>query len=269
MAPPKGIASASELDKDSQYGVKPPVKLAMHDGGTKSLGSGDGSSGRVRAAREEARRLNTKLSTKWFDAVERCEMMRVKQIIGDGQQDINEMSQQQGSTAIYIAARRNDLRMAELLLQNGADPAILTDDEVSPAWIAISRGFDEMLELLLKPKWSAGLVKIIQEETTEKLLKSEKCGVQQTHLQLAEMRRYWRCLFLVEDACGVSPIKIPDVFIIPPDGWAMGLAPSEPGQRPDMPMHWFYWKAFTKGACVTEPPEGSRHLKHVGGGRFE
>ena len=32
------------------------------------------------------------------------------------------------------------------------------------------------------------------------------------------------------------------VFYEPADGWAMGLAPSEAGQRTDMPMHFFYWK---------------------------
>jgi len=274
MAPPKGIVAAEEMDKASQYGVKAPIKLPMFGSATQvepsfnSYNSGNGKVGAIRSARQEAKRLSTRLTTKWFAAVEDGEMMRVKQLFADGQ-DINEMHPQQGSTALYIAARKNNLRMAELLLQSGAEPSILTDDHVSPAWIAVSRGFDEMLELLLNPKWSGALVKLISTESTESISQIPNCGIQQTHLQLANMRRYWRCLYLLEQACGVSPSKIPDTFVIPPDGWAMGLAPAEPGQRTDMPMHFFYWKAFTKEACQNEAPEGSKFLKHIGGGRFE
>ena len=48
----------------------------------------------------------------------------------------------------------------------------------------------------------------------------------------------------------------------------MGFEPAEPGQRVDMPMKPFYWKAFTKEACVSEPPEGSKKLLHKGDGTF-
>ena len=53
-----------------------------------------------------------------------------------------------------------------------------------------------------------------------------------------------------------------------PSGWATGFAPAEPGQRADMPMRPFYWKAFTKEQCVTQPPEGAKELKHNGDGTF-
>ena len=49
----------------------------------------------------------------------------------------------------------------------------------------------------------------------------------------------------------------------------MGFEPAEPGQRPDMPMKPFYWKAFTKEACMSEPPEGSKKLTHQGDGTFK
>ena len=88
--------------------------------------------------------------------------------------------------------------------------------------------------------------------------------------QLAVTRRYWRCVHLLERALGVpaEQSQIPKVIHEPPEGWAMGLAASEPGQRRDMPMHPFYWKAFEKGACQTEPPEGSKRLTHQGDGTF-
>jgi len=222
----------------------------------------------VLQARKEAARLSKKSQQKWIDAIERGEMVRVTQLLDDGQ-DINEVCAPQNSTGLYVAARTNNLRMAELLLKKGADPAVLTDDLVSPAWISISRGFNEMLELLLDPQWSAGLVKIMKEETRVTLQESG-AGVQETHYELAVMRRYYRCVYLIEQALGVAAdaSKIPaSIYDLPP-GWAMGFQPAERGQRIDMPMKPFYWKAFSKGDCIDDPPEGSKELKHQGDGTF-
>ena len=249
------------VDENSRYAkIVPEVK--MH--GANSF------PGLAMSQRKEARRLTTKSQQKWMDAVERGEMVRVKQLLEDGQ-DINEVCEPGGSSGLYVASRTNNVRMAEMLLKAGADPAVMTTDFVSPAWIAISRGFDEMVKLLLDPAWNAKLVAYLKEETVETLTKNPECGVQQTHYDLANTRRYWKCVHHLEHALGVPPEKsrIPEIFWQPADGWAMGLAPSEPGQRPDMPMHYFYWKAFTKEKCQTEPPEGSKKLVHVGGGVFE
>lgn len=218
--------------------------------------------------RQEAGRLSTRSQQKWADAVERGEMVRIMQLLDAGQ-DINELDAHLKSTALYVAARNNNLRVAELLLQRGADPSVLTDDHVSPAWVAISRGFSEMLELLLDPQWSAPLVSIIRTETRQTLAASG-AGVQEPHYELACMRRYYRCLFLLERALG-TPAKdsqIPGVIHELPKGWAMGYAPAEPGQRPDMPKKPFYWKAFTKESTTEAPPPGSKELYHQGDGTF-
>ena len=110
---------------------------------------------------------------------------------------------------------------------------------------------------------------VMREETTESL-NAMGAGVQQTHMQLAVTRRYWRCVFLLERALDIPKDKsgIPDHFYQPPEGWAVGMTAAEPGQRPDMPMKPFYWKAFEKGQCYDEPPEGSKKLVHQGDGTF-
>jgi len=260
-------ATASEVDAGSRYGVKPTPAKPMHNNRTEG-GMVDGPMN-AKEQREEAKRLSKRSQQKFIDAVERGEMVRVAQLLDDGQ-DIDEVCDPVGSTALYVASRRNNLRMAEMLLKRGAKPEVLTDDKVSPAWIAISRGFDQMVELLLDPKWCGKLVEIIKTETTQSLAEAE-AGVQQTHLDLAHMRRYWRCLYLLEAAAEVPKEKsrVPEVYYEPADGWAMGLTPTEPGQRPDMPMKPFYWKAFEKNAkCQDEPPDGSKKMVHTGNGYY-
>jgi len=254
--------SNAEVDAGSRFGVKDKPKVAMH-------GKAEFSEKEILQARLEARRLSTRSQKKWIEAVERGEMVRMGQLLDDGQ-DINEVCEPQKSTALYVAARTNNLRAAEMLLKRGANPSVLTDDLVSPAWIAISRGFNEMLELLLDPQWSAPLVKVIKEETRQTLAESG-AGVQETHYELACMRRYYRCVFLIERALGVvaDASKIPAHIYELPAGWAMGFTPAETGQRIDMPMKPFYWKAFTKEACVYDPPEGSKELSHQGDGTFK
>lgn len=250
-----------DIDAGSRFGPMPKIPQPMH-----GAPIGDA----ALKARLEARRLSARSTQKWMDAAERGEMMRITQLLDDGQ-DINQVCEPTGSSALYVASRTNNLRLAELLLKRGADPGVLTDDEVSPCWIAISRGFDEMVKLLLDPQWNSKLVEKMSTETTLSLASSEKCGVQQTHYDLAVMRRYWKCTHYVEVALGIPKDKsrIPNVFYEPPSGWAMGLTAAEPGQRPDMPMKPFYWKAFTKEACRDEPPEGSKKLVHKGEGVFE
>jgi len=249
------------IDEGSRYGPKEPVEKVYH---SKFIGDS------VLKAREEVRRTTTKSNKKWMDACERGEMMRVKQLLDDGQ-DINEVCAPGNSTGLYVAARTNNLRLAELLLKQGADPSVLTDDQVSPCWIAVSRGFDEMVKLLLDKQWNAKLVEWMQWESTEKLADLVNCGIQQTHYDLAVMRRYWKCVAYIEEAIGVeaAATRIPEVMYEPPSGWAMGLTPAEVGQRPDMPMKFFYWEAFTKKACRDEPPPGSKKLVHKGAGFFE
>lgn len=256
------MPSAPNLDDGSRFGPKVMPPSSMHS----KFAAPD----EILNARKEAARLSERSQRKWMEAAEKGEMKRMEQLLGDGQ-DINQVCEPSKSSALYVASRTNNLRLAEFLLKKGADPAVMTDDLVSPAWIAISRGFDEMVELLLDPEWNKGLVEYLKTETTETLRMSENCGVQQTHYDLAVTRRYWRCVHHVEKVIGVDPAKtrIPDVMYEPPAGWAMGLAASEPGQRPDMPMHFFYWKAFTKEKTQVEPPTGSKKMVHAGEGIFK
>ena len=250
------------LDANSRFGLPPRPKVEMH----RKMASSD----QALEARLEARRVSEKSTKKWMDAAERGEMMRIKQLLEDGQ-DIDQVCEPSGSSALYVAARTNNLRLAELLLKGGANPSVLTDDMVSPLWIAISRGFDDMAKLLLDREWSAPLIALLKDETTEKLFNMPNCGIQQTHYDLAVTRRYWKCTFYLEDATGVAPeaTRIPAVMFEPPSGWATGLQPAEDGQRVDMPMKFFYWEAFSKNACRDTPPPGSKKLVHKGGGIFE
>ena len=133
----------------------------------------------VLQARVESRRLTSRSKQNWIAAVERGEMVRITQLLDSGQ-DIDEVCAPQHSTALYVAARTNNLRVAELLLNRGANPSVLTNDLVSPAWIAISRGYDAMLELLLDQRWSASLIDLIKGETRE-TLRASGAGVQEPH----------------------------------------------------------------------------------------
>ena len=250
-----------DVDEGSRFHVPKPVPK-MH--------AKCGDDPAILEARKEARRLSARSQAKWIEAAERNEMVRMQQLLDDGQ-DINEMCYPGGQPALYIAARTNNLRLAEMLLKRGADPSVLTDDLVSPVWIAVSRGFDQMVELLLEKEWSGKLVEKLKTESSHELSKTPDCGIQHSHYDLAVMRRYWRCVHHIESALGVSSAdsKIPAVFYEPPSGWAIGYCAAEAGQRPDMPVRPFYWKAFTKEACRDDPPEGSKKMEHQGQGIFK
>ena len=148
----------------------------------------------VLQARVESRRLTSRSKQNWIAAVERGEMVRITQLLDSGQ-DIDEVCAPQHSTALYVAARTNNLRVAELLLSRGANPSVLTNDLVSPAWIAISRGYDAMLELLLDQRWSASLIDLIKGETRE-TLRASGAGVQEPHYGMCRTPRTiepWPC----------------------------------------------------------------------------
>jgi len=215
-----------------------------------------------REERRRARRRSAKSTSTWFQAAERDEQFRMEQLLEAGQ-EINELDPITQSPALYIASRTNNLEMAEWLIKNGANPAVSTDDLATPAWIAISRGFSEMLEVLLNPEFRADFVAKTKDETAQDV----HAGL--THMAIAKMRRYWRCVYLLEQAYGIEESVIPESFFEVPEGWAMELVPIESGQSLNHKMKWFYWKAFTKEKCIYDPPEGSTKMTHAGGGRFE
>ena len=85
--------TAAAVDAGSRYGEKVTQQPAMH-------GAGRWSEDEVLQARKEAARLNKRSSKKWIDAVEKGEMVRVEQILDDGEQDINEVCEPQMSSAL-------------------------------------------------------------------------------------------------------------------------------------------------------------------------
>lgn len=103
---------------------------------------------RLKQAKVRIRRTNTKSNSEWMDAVERGEHRRVEQLLEAGQA-INELGKWNTSPAHYVAARKKDAVLLKYLLDNGADPLVTTDDDVSAGWISISKGYVEMLVILL------------------------------------------------------------------------------------------------------------------------
>lgn len=103
---------------------------------------------RLKATKIQARQANARSTSDWIDAVGRGEHRRVQQLLEAGQ-PVNELGKSCGSPAHYVAARRKDGVLLKYLLDNGANPLVTTDDNVSAAWIAISKGYVEMLVILL------------------------------------------------------------------------------------------------------------------------
>ncbi len=211
-------------------------------------------------ARRRAVRDNPKSESDWATAAEKGEQRRMEQLLAAGQ-DINGLDDWQKAPALYIAARTNNLELAEWLLERGADPCVATDDHWTPAYIAISKGLSSMLQLLVRDKYGFGAraPSSLREITLEK------------HLELAVQRMDWRCVYSLEAILGVGEgsSSIPPSSYKLPDGWAMGHVPKQV-PKGGFASHDeflasikpFYWKAFTKEACQDEPPEGSVKLIH-------
>ncbi|VDL90167.1 unnamed protein product [Schistocephalus solidus] len=55
-----------------------------------------------------------------------------------------------GFTPLYMAAQENNLEVLTLLLANGANPAITTDDGFTPLAVAIQQGHERVVAVLLE-----------------------------------------------------------------------------------------------------------------------
>jgi len=210
--------------------LRPPSKTEAMDFGR---GKG-GEEERLKAAKTKVRQTNTKSKSEWMDAVERGEHKRVAQLLEAGQ-PINELGKWNGSPAHYVAARMNDGVLLKYLLDNGADPLITTDDNVSAGWISISKGYVKMLVILLSyyPK-----------------------GTDVTELMdIARSRRDWRCVYELEQFTGATETSIPEAVYEIPSGWAMGEVPTGVGGKG--PLKPFYWRTDKKDSCQDDPPDGS------------
>lgn len=56
---------------------------------------------------------------------------------------------QNGYTPLHIAARKNELQVARVLLQKGAEPGAVTRQFMTPLHLAAQEGHDDMAALLL------------------------------------------------------------------------------------------------------------------------
>ncbi|KAL1522317.1 hypothetical protein AB1Y20_017309 [Prymnesium parvum] len=196
-----------------------------------------GAEERLKHAKQRARQQNARSTSSFHDACERGEHRRVQQLVEAGQ-PINTLDRKTTSPAHYIAARNNDAWLLKYLLDHGADPLLTTDDSVSAAWISISKGYVEMLVILLSyyPKG----------HDVDDLF------------EVARSRRDWRCIWELERFSGVRPedSAVPKTVYELPPGWAMGEVPSGVGGTG--PLKPFYWKINGKGGCQDEPPKEAR-----------
>jgi len=121
------------------------------------------------------------------------------------------------------------------LLDNGANPLITTDDNVSAGWISISKGYVEMLVILLSYYPEGHNVDDLME--------------------IARSRRDWRCVWELERFKGMSPedTAVPDKVFELPSGWAMGEVPTGMGGKG--PLKPFYWQTDKKDSCQDDPPK--------------
>lgn len=186
------------------------------------------------AAKKKVRQTNSKSNSDWMQACERGEHKRVQQLLEAGQ-PINELGKWTTSPAHYVAARKNDAVLLKFLLDNGADPLVTTDDDVSAAWIAISKGYVEILVILLSYYPKGHDVSDLME--------------------LARRRRDWKCVWELEQFSGVTKSCIPEAVYELPPGWAMGEVPTGVGGKG--PLKPFYWRKDKKDSCQDDPPPGA------------
>ncbi|XP_018119880.1 ankyrin repeat and SOCS box protein 3 isoform X1 [Xenopus laevis] len=58
----------------------------------------------------------------------------------------------EGESALHLAAKSGSVRCAQILLQAGADPNEVTNEETTPLFLAVEGGHKEVVKLLLKNK---------------------------------------------------------------------------------------------------------------------
>ena len=67
----------------------------------------------------------------------------VSRLLQDGA-DVN-AGQSDGATALHWAAYHNDVSLAELLLESGANPEVANRNGSTPLWLATNQGDSEMI----------------------------------------------------------------------------------------------------------------------------
>lgn len=139
--------------------------------------------------RDAVARNRAKSTSSWFEAVERGEETRMKQLLAAGQ-DVNAQDTQCSWPAIYMAAWKNRLWQAELLLASGADVALQSGEGDTAVHIAARYGHAAMLQLLLRSK-----------------VVDVKNEFGKTPLDVAKQKCNWECVGVLQKALGLQLSK--------------------------------------------------------------
>jgi catechol 2,3-dioxygenase-like lactoylglutathione lyase family enzyme len=82
-----------------------------------------------RALKAEVDRRRGELTSRWFEAVRRCDIESARALLGEDPSLLQARESRHDATALHVAAAANNLEMAGLLLDAGADPNDTGDDE--------------------------------------------------------------------------------------------------------------------------------------------
>mmetsp|Transcript_17586 Transcript_17586/g.53176 ORF Transcript_17586/g.53176 Transcript_17586/m.53176 type:complete len:197 (-) Transcript_17586:278-868(-) len=181
------------------------------------------------ADKERVRRAKANFTSTWFEACEHGQETRLKQLLQAGQ-DVNEQDEQCGWPALYYAAWKNWLWMAEWLLENGADTSIASGEGDTPVHIAARYGHADILKLLVS-----------------KNAVNDRNEFGKTPLDLARQRGHWECVGILEKS-----LKLP-------------LSPEVMNPPKPLPKNWlegdygngkkFYYNPFTGATTEGVPPK--------------
>lgn len=176
-----------------------------------------------------ARRANPRSNSTWFEAAERGEGTRMCQLLDSADAAVDDVDAQSGWPALYYAAWKNYVWMAEWLLERGASAEVASAEGDTPVHVAALYGHHEVLGLLLAQK-----------------AVHTRNSFGKTPLDLARQKRQWDCVGALEKALGL-PLS-PEVTALPPPlpkDWQEGDYGD--GKK-------FYFNPFSGDTSETRPP---------------
>jgi ankyrin repeat protein/catechol 2,3-dioxygenase-like lactoylglutathione lyase family enzyme len=82
-----------------------------------------------RALKAEIERRRGDLTSRWFEAVRRCDADTVRTLLREDRSLVQARESRHDATALHVAAAANNVQLARMLLDAGADPNDTGDDE--------------------------------------------------------------------------------------------------------------------------------------------